>query len=671
MRSQWIWYKNELTYCLYNKVMNRRWEKNVKVLCCWQLPQVCPSVKFLRCFTLEKATEIRIKANGTVSVRVDDAPHYMYDFSGTFTLPAGKHILLVEVYNPTDLPCLYVTGEGCESGCEWEANCGNGKWIPCECGGFYDENSVPSQYRLPVRKILPLSACSVSAGNYCGTLYDFGREIFAYPVIEGIRGSGKLPVNYGESREEALDPEHSEQSDLFAVGETPVFTAGLTKGFRYIFVPRGGGIPEFETLFCLEEYYPHRTRSKFISSDPLLNQIYKTAEYTLELTSREFFLDGLKRDRWIWAGDTLQSEWMTFYSFYDRELVKNTLIALLGKDKFEQHINGIMDYSFYVVLSVWEYYRYTGDREFIKDVYPRVSELFEFCLGRTNENGFMQKIGGEWVFIDWADFPNAGELCAEQMLFYRAMKAVADMELLLGMEKGALRGDEAEKLRKKIETVFWTDEGYAHDSDCGAVTRYGNIFAVLFGLCSAKERRTILEKVLLNDRVQAITTPYMKFYEMSALAELGRADIMLKIIKSYWGGMIGEGATSFWEAYDPAAKGTEKYSMYGRRFGKSLCHSWGASPVYLLGRYMVGLQPGEDGYRTFRLCPYLDGKTFFEAEIPAGNGYVWVSYQKDRLRVYSSDAPGRLIVDNKEYPISANKEFLLRLENEMAYDATC
>jgi len=25
--------------------------------------------------------------------------------------------------------------------------------------------------------------------------------------------------------------------------------------------------------------------------------------------------------------------------------------------------------------------------------------------------------------------------------------------------------------------------------------------------------------------------------------------------------------------------------MYGRKYGKSLCHAWGAAPLYLLGRY--------------------------------------------------------------------------------------
>lgn len=664
MQSQWIWHKNELTYCLYNKVMNRRREKNVKVLCCWQLPQVCPSVKFMRYFELAKTTEIRIRANGTVSVRVDDCPYYMYDFAGSVTLPAGRHSLLAEVYNPVDLPCLFVEGEGCESGAEWISNCGNGKWIPCECGGFYDPARVPSGCTLPVRRVQPVACVRAEAKNGSrGLLYDFGRELFAYPVIEGICGSGELPVNYGESEDEALDPVHSELSDTFPVGDAPVYTANLTKAFRYIFVPQGENIPSFRSLSCNEEYYPVRTRAKFTSSDELLNKIYKTAEYTLELTSREFFLDGLKRDRWVWAGDTLQSEWMSLYSFFDCALIRNTLVALLGKDKFEQHINGIMDYSFYVIWGVWEYYRYTGDRRFIEEVYPRSLELYNFCKSRTNANGFMQKINNEWVFIDWADFSTDGELCAEQMLLYKATCAIAAMEELLGVATGAGRAREAAALREKIDKTFWTGEGYAHDTGGHPVTRYANIFAVLMGFCSQAQAKIILESVLLNDSVLKIKTPYMKFYEMSALAELGRADKMLEIIKSYWGGMLAEGATSFWEEYDPAVKGAERYAMYGRLFGKSLCHSWGASPVYLLGRYLVGLRPEQDGYKTFVLRPFLDGKTYFEAELPAGDGSVQVTYRKGLLRVYSSAAPGRLELAGKEFFIEAGKAFELRLED--------
>ena len=661
MKAQWIWYKNEFIYYLYNKVMNRRREKNVKVLCCWKLPSVCPSVKFHKKFTLENDGEIYIKAKGELSVRVDDEPCYRYDLADKIFLSAGEHSLLAEVYNPAELPCLYVEGENCESGGEWTANVGNGKWIHCDTGGFFDKELAPTEYALPVREVLPLSEKEIEAldGNR-GILYDFGREMFAYPVAEGIEGEGRLFVNYGESRLEALDPEHSEQSDEFFVRGEKTLKGKLTKAFRYVFIPFENTL-RFDRFYALDEYYPLESRATFKSSNEQLNEIYRVAEYTLALTSREFFIDGIKRDRWVWAGDALQSELMSFYSFFDKETIKRTIVALLGKDNFEQHVNGIMDYSFYVILAIREYYRYAGDKEFLSEVYPRAAELLNFCLGRRNERGFMQKINGEWVFIDWADFPVDGEVCAEQILLYASMEALADVEETLKIPSGGKLKEEAARLKEKIETYFWTEQGYAHDSEKNLMTRYGNIFAVLTGLAGEEKRERILNS-LLDEKVQKIKTPYMKFYETSALAELGRADKMLDLIKSYWGGMLTEGATSFWEEYDPAVTGGEKYSMYGRKYGKSLCHSWGASPVYLIGKYLVGLKPAEDGYKKFRLCPYLDGKTFFEAAMPLNEGRLEVSYKEGELRVFSSCADGELVAEGKIYSVPFGKEFILKLK---------
>ena len=163
----------------------------------------------------------------------------------------------------------------------------------------------------------------------------------------------------------------------------------------------------------------------------------------------------------------------------------------------------------------------------------------------------MQKINGEWVFIDWADFPVDGEVCAEQILLCASMEALAEAETVLNISSDGRIKENAAQLKEKIETYFWTEQGYAHDSEKNLMTRYGNIFAVLTGLAGEEKKERILT-ALLDEKVQKIKTPYMKFYETSALAELGRADKMLDLIKSYWGGMLAEGATSFWEEYDPA-----------------------------------------------------------------------------------------------------------------------
>src|SRR5882757_15137 len=39
---------------------------------------------------------------------------------------------------------------------------------------------------------------------------------------------------------------------------------------------------------------------------------------------------------------------------------------------------------------------------------------------------------------------------------------------------------------------------------------------------------------------------------------------VLKEMKDYWGEMLGLGATSFWEKYDPSEKGAQHTAMYGR-----------------------------------------------------------------------------------------------------------
>ena len=39
----------------------------------------------------------------------------------------------------------------------------------------------------------------------------------------------------------------------------------------------------------------------------------------MHLTTREFFIDGIKRDRWVWSGDAIQSYLMNYYLFFDNE----------------------------------------------------------------------------------------------------------------------------------------------------------------------------------------------------------------------------------------------------------------------------------------------------------------------------------------------------------------
>ena len=91
------------------------------------------------------------------------------------------------------------------------------------------------------------------------------------------------------------------------------------------------------------EFLPEDYRGSFRCNDEELNRIWEVGAYTMHLTTREFFIDGIKRDRWVWSGDAIQSYLMNYYLFFDSETVKRTIWLLRGKDPVTSHTNTIMD----------------------------------------------------------------------------------------------------------------------------------------------------------------------------------------------------------------------------------------------------------------------------------------------------------------------------------------
>jgi hypothetical protein len=143
----------------------------------------------------------------------------------------------------------------------------------------------------------------------------------------------------------------------------------------------------------------------------------------------------------------------------------------------------------------------------------------------------------------------------------------------------------------------------------------------------------------------------MRFYELEALCAMGEQDYVLKEMKNYWGGMLKLGATSFWEEYNPAKSGAEHYAMYGREFGKSLCHAWGASPIYLLGKYYLGVKPVSPGYTTYTIEPQLGGLQWMQGKVPTPAGEIELYVSTDQVKVKGAAGTGTLRIRSKTKPV--------------------
>ncbi|SDZ92777.1 alpha-L-rhamnosidase [Arachidicoccus rhizosphaerae] len=670
--ATWIWYPGDYAIWLANKMQNRRTERGSFLPVFWKMDSHYVLVEFHKDFELKAPERVRIAAEGRFNIKIDGKA--LTGSPENIVMPSGKHRLSLKVFNQANVPAVFVSGDDVKSDSSWKVTFEDKEWIDAsgkasdksgtiyQSVGYWNFNSAlqkPSQFHLRTKQKQAVKKEFLPDGSI---LLDFGQETFGYVRLKNITGKGVVRMYYGESREEALSRDSCETLDTImlqhAVSGFDTMTAS-TKAFRYVQIstPKGLSIDDADMLY---EYAPVTTRGSFSCSDTLINKIWQVANYTLHLNTREFFIDGIKRDRWIWSGDAYQSYLMNYYLFFDQPTVKRTLYALRGKDPVTSHINTIMDYSFYWFMGVKDYFEYTGDSALVRTIYPKMVTLMDYCLSRRNKDGFMEGLPGDWVFIDWADhLTKQGALSFEQLLFCQSLKTMAICARVSNDLKGAAEYSKlSNELTRKLFDVFWDQNRHAFiHSDIGGrsgeqVFRYTNMFALLLGYLDSAKQKEVVSHVLLNKQVQAIHTPYMRFYELEALCAAGKLNVVTGEMRNYWGGMLARGATSFWEQYDPAAKGAAQYAMYGRPFGKSLCHAWGASPIYLLGKYYLGVKPTSPGYQTYEVRPQLGGLKWIKGTVPSADGDIQVYCDAKKISVKSSGiiGVGTLIIQSKTPP---------------------
>lgn len=673
-KATWIWYPGDFEIWLGNIFNNRRTERGAMFPPFWKQDSHWVTVAFSKRFELTEAETITIACEGQFNLALDGK--LQFGMPKTFEVPKGRHQLDLKVWNQTTPPAIFIDGKTIKTDNSWLVTYedkiwidengvahGSGIYVPAASWNFDSIDNPPSTYQLERKEQRPVCRRATTTSTTGGMLYDFGRETFGYLKVKGLKGT--VRIYYGESEEEALDQEHCETLDVLHEGES----LG-SKAFRYVYIEKEKGSSYDEVLMDYE-YAPHDLQhsGSFRCSDEELNRIWEVAAYTMDLTTREFFMDGIKRDRWTWSGDAIQSYLMNYYLRFDTECVKRTIRQLRGKDPVTTHVNTIMDYTFYWFKSILDYYQYTGDTTFIREIYPRMVTLMDYCIVRTNTNGLMEGLPDDWIFVDWVDFPmhKRGELCFEQILFVEALRAMAVCSRLCDDDDDGYYQMEAERTLKKVKDLFWSEECHAflHAIEDGTmnpqITKFPNMFAIICDDVTPTEKKSIMEHVMLNPSVDPITTPYMHFYELEALCTMGLQEKVLKEMKAYWGGMLREGATSFWEKYNPEEKGIQHLAMYGRPYGKSLCHAWGASPIYIIGKYFLGVEPTKAGYESYEIRPVLGGLEWMEGEVPTPFGKITIKMNQKEISVFSDGGKGTLVIGDRQIDIPPKQEINITL----------
>lgn len=639
--AHWIWHFGD--YELYHHMLlsGRREDKGSSHTCYWRITRPSYNARFYTEFTAEHDTVIRVvsRSGGKLYTAGSSFP-----FNTDFSVPAGHHTVQVNVFNADTFPSFFIDSEFLKTGEGWVSDDYGIERTPVGYDdAFTAPDADPTVFPFRYETVAPVHTEPVDGG----VLYDYGREMFGPVTLEGLTPGSTVRLTYGESREEALCYRDAIIRETLDGSESPTRPA---RAFRYLHVV-GDVTPAVQY-----EYLPLTDIASFSCDDPPAQRIWDACAYTFHLNSREAYLDGIKRDRWVWSGDAYQSVMVNPYLYFDPAIVRRTVVSLLGRPPYTCHINSINDYSCYLIFMVWEYYMTTGDAAFVRRVWGNLRALYEFIVSRLDENGYAVGLSNDWVFIDWSEYMDmGGAMSAEQILLWQAHRVMGNLAALCGEED--VYTARAETLREHILRDYWDEERGAF-IDCYTtgrrnISRHPNIFAVLYGFVDDTTAARIRDAVLMNDAVPAITTPYFKLFELMALCRLGEVETAQRFIRSYWGGMMELGATTVWEQFIPSERGTEHLAMYDEPFGRSLCHAWGSGPLLLWGKYICGVAPTAPAYATFAVRPQPGLYKQFRGTVPLGDGTVTVAYENGTVTVTASRDGGTLYFGGKAYPLPA------------------
>ena len=191
-------------------------------------------------------------------------------------------------------------------------------------------------------------------GSY--VVLDFGKELCGgiRMVVEDSNGMAKWRLTFGESLMESFSSigeknatnDHSPRDFEVVTGKTSDSYFGQT-GFRFVKVELITDAPVIlQDIFAVSLLPEFDREAEITTNDALLNDIIKTAAYTLKLNFQNGYIwDGIKRDRMIWCGDLHPEIITSLYLFGDNDNIINSLSELRRQTEGKKWINHIPSYS--------------------------------------------------------------------------------------------------------------------------------------------------------------------------------------------------------------------------------------------------------------------------------------------------------------------------------------
>lgn len=495
------------------------------------------------------------------------------------------------------------------------------------------------------------------------TAFDTTTVTLDRPLGQAVAAGAAVATNPGA-------PATDESRGLAGVGgpdTLPVTSPGRVAGgfhggFRFVLLtlttPGTVSLTELGVDFQAYRATARDYRGWFVSSDDQLNRMWYSGAYTLQLNMKpaglnglpdERIYDGAKRDRSIWTGDLLVQGPTILNTLGDvgASYLKSSLEALFATQRADGALPGSPDfgkgrspagsplfysnnYSGYGARAAIDYYRYTGDREYIVSRLPDLRrELAYNDTFRTANNLVASNDRDFWQATQ------TGEVTKYSIDYYILLREMAWLERAVGSTSDAATYDaRADAIKAAVNDRLWSKAlgAYGQSTDHPDVlVEDANALALQYDFVPADRRASVLRALTtlwtpygailgpgLQDPTGHTIEPFGNGMETAGRFAVNDVDGALALMRRTWGPMVDPGNPLYtgglWEF---------KNNEGGvNRATASLAHGWAASPTVQLTQQVLGISPAGAGYATWTIQPRPGRLAWAQGVVPTRYGDI-------------------------------------------------
>jgi len=420
------------------------------------------------------------------------------------------------------------------------------------------------------------------------------------------------------------------------------FTSNDRRSGRYVFITlRNQTKPAIIRNFrVVESTYPVEYQGRFSCSDETLNRIWEISAHGLKLCMEDTFTDCPLYEQTHWIGDA-RNEALFAYTVFGAYDLARRCITLTGQSLehypivLSQTPSGweriIPSFSFLWVLSIWDYYYETGDKDFLAKTYPWIIENLRGAAESKVERGLYSGPKRN-NFLDWTNIDqHQPTVLHNSMLLVAALKVAERCGTVLGTkEDGDWLATYRTQLIEAINTLWDPKKGAYPDSirADGTISEstsvHTSILSFLYDIVTDENREQAVENIISPPKgMVRVGSPFITFYRMKCLEKAGHQDDIIQLINQEYQPMLDAGATTVWESFATGTTGQDGFPT------RSRCHGWAAAPIYYLNRLVLGIVPTAVGGQSFSISPRVSGVRWARGATASINGPIEVSWQLD------------------------------------------